>query len=374
MLQVENLFKEFAASGGTRVAAVQDVSLSIPDGKLLTLLGPSGCGKTTTLRCIAGLERPDSGKIAIADRVVFDSAHGTFVPPAERGIGMVFQSYAIWPHMSVFENVAFPLRVSRKRKFSSSEVAEKVRHALETVRLGGYEDRRATQLSGGQQQRLALARGLVAEPRLILLDEPLSNLDAKLREQMRFELKHLQTRLGLTAVYVTHDQSEALALSDEIIVFNQGRIVQRGTPLDIYRNPNSEFVADFVGSTNFLRGTVRAPATIGAVGKVETAEGTFDCTFAAILGQGARSVISIRPEDIGLAAVGAGESDNNSANGKVTARVFLGEVIDYLVAVGSQEWHIRHRARREYDFPVGSPVTLTLPSDRAMAMVDEASA
>jgi iron(III) transport system ATP-binding protein len=372
MLQVENLRKEFAASGGAKVAAVQDISLSIPDGKLLTLLGPSGCGKTTTLRCIAGLERPDSGKIIIGDRTVFDSAHNAYVPPAERGIGMVFQSYAIWPHMSVFENVAFPLRVSRSRKFSSAEIADKVKHALETVRLGGYENRRATQLSGGQQQRLALARGLVAEPRLILLDEPLSNLDAKLREQMRFELKHLQTKLGLTAVYVTHDQSEALALSDEIVVFNQGRIVQRGTPLEIYRNPNSEFVADFVGSTNFMRGTVRAQAAIGAVGKVETAQGTFDCTFAAALGQGARAVVSVRPEDIGLA--GADNSEPNSIKGKVTAKVFLGEVIDYLVSVGNQELHVRHRARREYDFPIGSSVTLTLPAERAMAMVDEASA
>src|SRR5690242_18704974 len=274
MLQVENLHKEFAAAGGARVAAVQNVSLSVPEGKLLTLLGPSGCGKATTLRCIAGLERPDSGHIAIGGKTVFDSKEGVLVGPAERGIGMVFQSYAIWPHMSVFENVAFPLRVSRVRRYGKAEIAVKVKAALETVRLGGFGDRRATQLSGGQQQRLALARGLVAEPRLILLDEPLSNLDAKLREQMRFELKRLQMKLGLTAVYVTHDQSEALALSDEIAVFNQGRVVQRGTPLDIYRNPNCEFVADFVGSTNFLRGSVRSPAGIGAVGHVETAQGT----------------------------------------------------------------------------------------------------
>ena len=367
MLKIEHLNKVFAAVGA-RVAAVQDVSLSIPDGKLLTLLGPSGCGKTTTLRCIAGLERPDSGRIVIGDRTVLDPSHGVFVPPAERGIGMVFQSYAIWPHMSVFENVAFPLRVSRTRKYNSSEIVEKVRRALEMVRLGGYEDRRATQLSGGQQQRLALARGLVAEPRLILLDEPLSNLDAKLREQMRFELKHLQMKLGLTAVYVTHDQSEALALSDEIAVFNQGRVVQLGTPLEIYRHPNSEFVADFVGSTNFLRGTVRASAAIGAVGQIETAQGTFLCTFAASLPVGGKAVISIRPEDIGLAA------DGDGVKATVTAKVFLGEVIDYLVMLNGQELRVRHRARREYDHPVGASVMLTLPPDKAMAMVDEARA
>jgi iron(III) transport system ATP-binding protein len=367
MLQVENLCKEFAAHGGAKVAAMQNVTLSVPEGKLLTLLGPSGCGKTTTLRCIAGLERPDQGRISIGQKV-FDSESGVFVPPAERGIGMVFQSYAIWPHMSVFENVAFPLRVSRMRRYNSREIADKVRTALEMVRLGGYEGRRATQLSGGQQQRLALARGLVAEPRLILLDEPLSNLDAKLREQMRFELKRLQLKLGLTAVYVTHDQSEALALSDEIAVFNQGRIVQRGTPIEIYLHPNSEFVADFVGSTNFLRGTVRTAAPVGAVGEVETDQGMgmLPSTFAAPLTAGARAVISIRPEDIGLAAHGEGMP------GTISAKVFLGEVIDYLVTIKGNELRVRHRARREYDFPVGASVMLTLPPDRTMAMIDEA--
>ena len=180
-------------------------------------------GKTTTLRCIAGLERPDTGRIVIGGRTVFDSAQGIFVPPAERGIGMVFQSYAIWPHMSVFENVAFPLRVSRARKFSSTEVTERVRKALETVRLAGYESRRATQLSGGQQQRLALARALTREPKLLLLDEPLSNLDAKLRVHMRTELLALQRKLGITTIFVTHDQEEALSIADRVAVLEIGR-------------------------------------------------------------------------------------------------------------------------------------------------------
>jgi iron(III) transport system ATP-binding protein len=254
MLSIENLQKVFKASGGTDVRAVDGVSISIASGSILTLLGPSGCGKTTTLRCLAGLERPDAGRIVIGDTTVFDSAKGIFVPPSDRGIGMVFQSYAIWPHMSVFENVAFPLRVARNRKYSAAEIKDKVARALEMVRLGGFERRSATQLSGGQQQRLALARGLVHEPKILLLDEPLSNLDAKLREQMRFELKRLQRSLRVTTVYVTHDQAEALALSDEIAVFNQGRIVQRGNPHDIYSHPTSRFVADFIGSANFLTG------------------------------------------------------------------------------------------------------------------------
>jgi iron(III) transport system ATP-binding protein len=280
---------------------------------------------------------------------------------------MVFQSYAIWPHMSVFENVAFPLRVSRARRYNSSEIAVMVKEALETVRLGGYEFRRATQLSGGQQQRLALARGLVAKPRLLLLDEPLSNLDAKLREQMRFELKQLQTERGLTAVYVTHDQSEALALSDEIVVFNQGQIIQRGTPLEIYQHPNSEFVADFVGSTNFVRGSVREAAGIGSVGRVDTAHGTIACTFAATLRPGAKTVLSIRPEDIGLA------TDGEGLKATVSAKVFLGEVIDYHVLLNGQQLRVRHHARHN-EHPVGSAVILTLPPEKTTAMAEETPA
>src|SRR6266436_6146164 len=247
MFAIDHLRKTFKAPGNVTVNAVDGISLGIETGKLITLLGPSGCGKTTTLRCLAGLERPEAGRIVIAGETVCDSQKGIFVPPSDRGIGMVFQSYAIWPHMSVFENVAFPLRVSRTRKYSSAEIKDKVRLTLEMVRLSGFEQRSSTQLSGGQQQRLALARGLVHEPKILLLDEPLSNLDAKLREQMRFELKHLQRTLRITTVYVTHDQAEALALSDEIAVFNAGRVVQRGTPQEIYRKPGSQFVADFIG-------------------------------------------------------------------------------------------------------------------------------
>src|SRR5437867_1917113 len=253
MLKVEGLFTEYPNERGQIVRAAQDVSFEVPRGKLFTLLGPSGCGKTTTLRSIAGLEKPISGEIAIDGRVVYSSSKGIFVAPNKRNFGMVFQSYAIWPHMNVFQNVAFPLEV---RRLSRKEIRERVERVLTAVQLDHLVNREATKLSGGQQQRLALARALVMEPQLLLLDEPLSNLDAKLRDAMRTELKRLQRELSLTTVYVTHDQSEALALSHEIAVMNEGRIIQVGTPRQIYEQPHDKFVADFVGTTNFIGGTV----------------------------------------------------------------------------------------------------------------------
>src|SRR5215203_2422453 len=259
MFTIENLRKQFIAPGNVAVNAVDGISLAAETGKLLTLLGPSGCGKTTTLRCLAGLERPQAGRIVIANEVVCDTDRGIFMAPSERGIGMVFQSYAIWPHMTVFENVAFPLRVARDRKYSSAEVKDKVERALEMVRMSGYESRPATQLSGGQQQRLAFARGLVREPKILLLDEPFSNLDAKLREQMRVELKLLQRRLGVTVLFVTHDQVEALSLSDRIAVMDRGRVREVGPPRDLYERPATVFVRDFLGQTVTLRGRVDTP-------------------------------------------------------------------------------------------------------------------
>jgi iron(III) transport system ATP-binding protein len=365
MFSIENLQKHFIAPGNTQVRAVDGISLSVETGKLITLLGPSGCGKTTTLRCLAGLERPETGRIVIGNNVVFDSARNTFVPPSDRGIGMVFQSYAIWPHMTVFENVAFPLRVARDRKYSSAEIKQKVQQSLEMVRMSGYESRPATQLSGGQQQRLAFARGLVREPQILLLDEPLSNLDAKLREQMRVELKRLQKRLGITTVYVTHDQSEALALSDEIAVFNAGRIVQQGTPQDIYRHPKSQFVADFIGSANFLAGTLKDALDGDGNGVVETKHGLFRCNFAQPVGAGQPVLVSARPEDLSLSEKLPGDGLNILA-GKIAHRVFLGEVVDYLVDTGGAE--IRVRTKPELDFRIGQPVHVSVSPQKCVGL------
>jgi len=367
MLTIENLHKVFQASGNTEVRAVDGINLSVEPGRLLTLLGPSGCGKTTTLRCLAGLERPDSGRIVIGDATVFDSAKGIFVPASDRGIGMVFQSYAIWPHMSVFENVAFPLRVARTRKYSSAEIKDKVRSALEMVRLGGFEQRSSTQLSGGQQQRLALARGLVHEPKVLLLDEPLSNLDAKLREQMRFELKHLQRTLRITTVYVTHDQAEALALSDEIAVFNAGRVVQRGSPQDIYSHPADRFVADFIGSANFLSGAVTREAGPDGFASVATAHGTFLCGFAQPVRPGQKVVVSARPEDLMLYPAAPPSDGLNTLAGTVAGRVFLGDVIDYMVDVG--ETQLRIRARPEHVFRVRDPVHIGIAPQKCVGLL-----
>src|SRR5256714_4092946 len=257
MLTVEGLFTEYPNDRGDIVRAAQDVSFTVEEGRLFTLLGPSGCGKTTTLRSIAGLERPRAGEISVNGRVVFSSSSGVFVAPNRRGFGMVFQSYAIWPHMTVFENAAFPLEVGN-RKYTRKQVRENVMRVLTAVQLDELADREATRLSGGQQQRLALARALVMEPQLLLLDEPLSNLDAKLRERMRFELKRLQRELRITTVYVTHDQSEALALSHSIAVMNAGRIQQVGTPREFYERPGSQFVADFAGTTTLLEAILSA--------------------------------------------------------------------------------------------------------------------
>jgi iron(III) transport system ATP-binding protein len=252
MLTVTGLAKSFVGADGT-VAAVDDVSFSVPQGQCYALLGPSGCGKTTILRCVAGLEQAERGTIAIDGRVVSDA--DVFVPVHERAIGMVFQSYAIWPHLDVFDNVAYPLEVERPR-VARAEIDKRVMDVLALVGMRAMARRPATRLSGGQQQRVALARAIVRRPRLLLLDEPLSNLDARLRDAMRRELSVLIRQIGVTALFVTHDQVEALSLADRVAVMERGRIVQEGAPADIYDRPRDLFVATFLGAANVIAGTI----------------------------------------------------------------------------------------------------------------------
>jgi iron(III) transport system ATP-binding protein len=252
MLTVSGLTKSFNSPEG-RTTVIKGIDFIVREGDCYALLGPSGCGKTTTLRCVAGLEQADAGVITIGGHIVSDPAAGIFVPVHQRPIGMVFQSYAIWPHLDVFENIAYPLRVYRPR-LARAEIEQRVMDALKLVNMRDFAQRASTRLSGGQQQRVALARAIVRNPALLLLDEPLSNLDARLRDTMRKELGDLIARVGITALFVTHDQAEAFALADRIAVMNHGVIVQQGTPREIYRSPSDPFVAFFMGSANVLAG------------------------------------------------------------------------------------------------------------------------
>ncbi|WP_102348635.1 ABC transporter ATP-binding protein [Bacillus sp. Marseille-P3661] len=331
MLSVKELYKEYTGDHGKLVKAAQNISLDIAKGELFTLLGPSGCGKTTTLRSIAGLEKPSSGEIIYGDRIIYSSEKKIFIAPNKRDIGMVFQSYAIWPHMNVFQNVAFPLQVGKK-KYSKKEIEEKVLRALHVVSLDGLESREATNLSGGQQQRLALARALVMEPDLLLLDEPLSNLDAKLRERMRFELKRLQKDLGITTIYVTHDQSEALALSNKIAVMSAGFIQQIGTPREIYEMPANEFVADFIGTTNFVSGKIIGSEIEPGYYKVKTQYGDLVAHSIRDLEIGDQIQISIRPENIHVSV--ERPAFENVWTATLDTKLFLGEFLDFQLRIG----------------------------------------
>ena len=365
MLNVNALFTEYPNDKGEIVKAAQNVTYEVPEGKLFTLLGPSGCGKTTTLRSIAGLERPRAGEITVGGVTVFSSEKNIFVAPNKRNFGMVFQSYAIWPHMNVFQNVAFPLNVGSK-KYSKKEIEDKVMRVLTAVGLDHVSDREATKMSGGQQQRLALARALVMEPKLLLLDEPLSNLDAKLRERMRFELKRMQRELGLTTIYVTHDQGEALALSHEIAVMNAGRVVQIGSPRDIYERPTNKFVADFVGLTNFLDATIEAPEAEEDRYRVQSSIGQLAVTSMDRFAKGDAVLVSVRPEDVELH-----ETRPNGANiieAVVDFKVFLGEYMDYQVKVGDQQ--ILARVHPSFKAPVGGTVYLRLNPEKCITIQD----
>jgi iron(III) transport system ATP-binding protein len=366
MIEVKGLVKTFIDGTGTEVHAVDRVSFTVEEGRFYTLLGPSGCGKTTTLRCIAGLEKPDEGEIHVAGAAVFSSSTGAFIPAYRREIGMVFQSYAIWPHLTVLENVAFPMRVS-KEKISNEEIRKRVRDALDQVEMGGLEDRMATQLSGGQQQRLALARALVRCPKVLLLDEPLSNLDAKLRERMRMELRELQRRLRITTLYVTHDQLEALSMSNTIAVMSAGVIVQHGGPREIYEHPKTQFVAQFIGSTNQISGELSESG--GEKGRVKTPIGELSCSLLNGLSKGAAVVVVIRPESVVL-HLEKPPGATNLIEGKIATAMFLGEYVDCSVELDrvTLQTHQSHtlQVRRGdavwVELPPGE--CLALPADR----------
>ncbi len=342
IVRVSEIHKSFGS-----VVALQGINFDVPLGSTVSLLGPSGCGKTTMLRSIAGLETPNAGRISIGNAVVFDSEQTINLPSERREIGMVFQSYAVWPHMTVGQNVGFPLKIRRTR---AKEIEARVTEVLSLVGLRGYAERPSTNLSGGQQQRVALARAIVHEPRLVLFDEPLSNLDAKLREQMRTELKLLQNRLGFTAIYVTHDQEEALALSDSVIVMNHGRVEAMASPRELFNNPPTPFVANFVGFDNLYDARVE---TVGERGGSETncGRGLAQRITVSVAGTSVRCLwqgdtspspgmpvtLAFRSERVGLLPSKTGErnTDSNQYEGTVEACVYLGKSLDCIVTIGA---------------------------------------
>lgn len=326
------------------VTAVNDFTLGIQNGEFVSFLGPSGCGKTTCLRMIAGFDQPTAGEIYIGDTLVASTQKNIFVPPEKRNIGMVFQNYAVWPHMRVFDNVAYPLKI--RKGVTRSEMRDRVHRALELTNLGGMDQRYPHQMSGGQQQRVALARALVMEPKVMLLDEPLSNLDAKLREKMRFEIKDLQARLKITIIYVTHDQAEAMAMSDRVVVINLGVIQQVDSAQNIYQQPANSFVADFIGLTNFVTCRRENGKTYLPNSNKWIAVAVPDYI------QNPQCILSVRPEQIELSR------DKGDLEGVVSRKTFLGNVIDYRVDVGGDE--LRVQADPTYSLEENSPVFLTL--------------
>ena len=370
MLDLKGVSKEFAMRGGSRqdkqttVAAVVDMNLNVQEGQFFTLLGPSGCGKTTIMRMIAGLERPDAGIISIGNQTVYDADGGINTPAHKRGLGMVFQSYAIWPHMSVSQNVAFPLskNVLKRGRISRGEIESRVDEALNVVHLEGLGDRPATDLSGGQQQRLALARALVTRPRILLLDEPLSNLDTKLRESMRLELKRIQRELGVTTIYVTHDQIEALAMSNVVAVMNKGQVAQQGRPKEIYERPNSLFVADFIGTANFLSGTIDRAGDVEGEWVVRTKHGTLQLCGGGAFKIGDPVMVTIRPENLQVReADDSSPTKPNTLAGVVTTRAYLGDSVEHAISLGDDD--LRARSGTEISIPAGTTVHVTFPAE-----------
>ncbi len=336
-----------------QTTAVDGIDLNVVEGEFLVLLGPSGCGKTTTLRCIAGLEPISEGRIFLGETVV--SQREFTVPPERRHIGMVFQSYAVWPHMTVFENVAFGLKL---KKLSRGDVADRVGKSLDLVGLRALAERGIHQLSGGQQQRVALARAVALEPRVLLFDEPLSNLDAKLREYMRYELRQLQRRLGITAIYVTHDQHEAMVVADRIALMNEGRIEQVGAPGDIYHRPVSLFAASFVGLANTLRGRIAGTGP-GGLTRVLVADGTEFFSTDTGLAPGSEVDLIFRPEHLRIGQDSGGGP--NSFSGLIEETVFLGNISDVYLRLGKTK--LRAQVSPAAAWPAGTMVEFGVPAE-----------
>ena len=357
-LHIKDLVKQFA----TGKPAVDGVSFDVPPGEIVVLLGPSGCGKTTTLRCVAGLEHPTGGRISIGDRVVSEPAKGILVSPRERDIGMVFQSYAVWPHMTVRQNVAYPLK--HRRAAGGGDVKTKVDETLALVGLEAYAERPVTALSGGQMQRVALARSLVYRPQLLLLDEPLSNLDAKLRIRLRDELRRILKQTGMTGLYVTHDQSEAVVLGDRIGVMRDGKLLQMAPPGEIYNRPADPFVANFTGAANVLRGKVlardgdHATIDLGAAGRVEA-------WTPQALAVGDKARVALRAENVRLGESGPA----NAFRGRIVERRYQGMQTLYDVTLGDQQLEVLElgTAARHAE----GDIALTLPPDSCWAYLDD---
>ncbi len=361
-LKLVNIVKRYG-----KVVAIDNLNLEVKDGELVTLLGPSGCGKTTTLRTITGFLTPDSGDIYINDRRITD------IPPEKRGIGLVFQNYALWPHMNVFQNLAFGLQM---RKIPKSEIKKRVKQYLEMVGLSGYEDRYPRELSGGQQQRVALARALVLQPDILLLDEPLSNLDALLRERMRFEIARIHKESGVTTVYVTHDQTEAMVISDRIVILNKGRIMQEGKPEDIYEKPVNKFVASFMGNTSFIGGRVREIGDKYTI--IQTEDGLVIYGVGRDVKRGEKAVIAIRPENVQFvsfeergreiegakmeAKIGDSSKKVNLFPVKVERESYVGEVIDYQLRIN--RWSIRAKSPVANKIGTGENAYIYLDPDK----------
>ncbi len=351
MITLRGLEKTFPSSRGL-VKAVNSIDLEVAENEFVVLLGPSGCGKTTTLRCVAGLEKPTGGDIEIAGEMVNSVEGGNFVAPENRNIGMVFQSYAVWPHLNVYQNVSLPLTDGRRR-IPKNQVRDRAMESLRLVQMEGLEDRPVTDLSGGQQQRVALARAVVTKPRVLLMDEPLSNLDARLREEMRIELKKIATSASVTTLYVTHDQAEALSLGDRICVMNEGVIQQVGTPEEVYARPPNLFVAEFVGDMNFIKGKVTGP------GQVDSPLGMRSCDLPPNCQVGGEVTLAIRPQHLGLTQ--NPDQNGESPRGTVVSKTYLGDAVLFEVEVSGVTLMIRLPG--DSTFTAGQQASIVLPTD-----------